>query len=144
VINGTSRSTFEENYAAPASTVLLLQESHFDEVFREGKLPEDSIYRVGTLTTYYSSDSAKYLSYYDFDMAAIFTHCLREEMTDTLTMLLVPVDVTYSSTQNISYLSSVGIKQSVTATKIVSAKSKTTPLDIEILYSGFSNSYIGQ
>ncbi len=146
VLNGTSTKSKDDNYAAPASTMLLLQEREFDNVFKKNQLPADTVAKLATLTTVYNSSTQTYDSYYDFDLSTILTRQLRlgTEAADTLRMLLLPVDVTYASASTGSYVSLIRMKQAVTATKIMSTRSQSTPLDIEIIYSGFTNTYIGE
>lgn len=144
VLNSRSQQDEEGNWASPASTMLLINEKRFDDVFSGGVLPTDTMAVLGSLSTYYDSDSAVYRSYYDFDLSAIFTHRLHEQNNDTLSFLLVPVDVEYSYTSSSTYLSNIRLKQAVTATKISSASDKNTPMDVELIYSGFTDMYIGK
>lgn len=146
VLNGASTATKQDNWAAPAPNMMLVSESAFTDVFRKGLFPSDTTALYASLTSYYDADSARYFHYYPFDMAPLFTLLLREAPRDTLHMVLVPVDLGYTSTSSSSTpsISSVRLKQTLTATKIRSARSPEAPMDIEVVYCGFTDTRIGK
>ena len=72
---------------------------------------------------------------YEFDLSTLLTKQLREDRFETLDMLLVPVTIMTSTTTNsATVVSSVRQQQTVSATKIRSAKNG---MKLEIVYSGF-------
>ena len=147
VLNGDSRSEKDDNWAAPAGDMMLVSESAFPEVVRTGVIPPDTAALYASLTSVYDSDSARYCYFYSFDMAPLFTGLLRDRNRDTLRMVLVPVDRTYvavSSSSSETSLSSVRLKQTLTATRIRSSRNSSSPMDIEVVYSGFTDTRIGQ
>jgi len=147
VLNGGGSLSKEDNWAAPSRDMMLVSESAFNEVFRNGLLPGDTVALYASLTSSYDADSARYYYYYPFDMASLFTELLRGTPSDTLHMVLVPVDVAYTSSSSSSAdlaVSSVRLKQTLTATKIRSARSPEAPMDIEFVYCGFTDTRIGE
>ncbi|MCR4663761.1 MAG: DUF4270 domain-containing protein [Paludibacteraceae bacterium] len=138
VLNGSSKSKRTDNWARPADNMLLLKESAYDLIFKENKLPNDTNALLGTLTSAYNSETTSYDYYYTFNLSSMFTDMLRHSKTDTLQMILVPVETEYSTTSSASYLSSVRLKQSVSATKISSSRNTQTPMRVEVVYSGFN------
>lgn len=144
VLNGNSTATKEDNWAKPAKNMMLLNEEYYHKVFVEGAHPSDTSAVFGTLTSEYDTLTTKYNYYYSFDLSFAFTQMLHQKSynTDTIKMLLIPVDLGYTSTSSTSYISSVRMQQSVSATKILSSRNPLIPMDIEVVYSGFSDQII--
>lgn len=138
VLNGGSKSGKEDNWAGPADNMLLVRETDYDRIFKEGKLPSDTTALLGTLASSYNSESGAYDYYYSFNLSALFTEMLRHENSDTLNMILVPVETEYTTTGSTSYLSSVKLKQAVSATRIRSSRNTESPMKVEVVYSGFN------
>ncbi len=138
------RNTDKTEAAAPTSTMMLIDERRYEEVCVQGMLPDDSTAVFASLSSVYNTDSAAYLQYYEFDMSDMFTCLIHDTALDTLNLLLVPVDVTVSSTSSDAYISKVRVKQTVSATRIMGAGNTKKPMDIEIIYSGFTSTRIGQ
>ena len=138
VLNGGSKGGKEDNWASPADNMLLVRETDYDRIFKEGKLPSDTTALLGALTSSYNSESGAYDYYYSFDLSTLFTGMLRRENSDTLNMVLVPVETEYTTTGTASYLSSVKLKQSVSATRIRSSRNSESPMKVEVVYSGFN------
>lgn len=138
VLNGGSKGKKEDNWAAPAASMLLLKEDAYDRIFKENKLPSDTSALLGTLASSYNSETAAYDYYYSFNMSALFTDMLRNSKSDTLRMLLVPVETEYTTTSSATYLSSIRMKQAVSATRIRSSRNAQSPMKVEVVYSGFN------
>lgn len=138
VLNGDSKGKRDDNWAKPAENMLLIKEDCYDRIFKENKLPSDTSALLGTLVSTYDSETSRYNYSYSFSLSALFTDMLRREKRDTLQMLLVPVETEYTTNSTGSYLSSVKLRHSVTATKIRSSKNSQSPMKVEVVYSGFN------
>ena len=138
VLNGDSKGKRDDNWAKPAENMLLIKENLYDYIFKENKLPSDTIALLGTLVSAYDSEANRYNYSYSFSLSAMFTDMLRSEKSDTLQMILVPVETEYTTSGNDSYLSSVKLRHSVSATKIRSSKNSQSPMKVEVVYSGFN------
>lgn len=130
-----------DDWAHPASTMMLIKQSEFNRFFAENDLPDDSYAICSSMTTAVDSNDV-YWNYYHFDLSTIFSEQLRDSasQTDTLQMILVPVQLGYttsSSSSSEQTISSVRIEQAVTATEIRSTLATDLPMDIELVYSGF-------
>lgn len=139
VENAESDGSVWWNWAYPASTMLLIREDSVDNFFLNNGLPSDYYALTGTLvSTIDSTDVTHYA--YEFDMVNLFERYLRQEdAPDNLRMVLIPVSLEYSTTSSSAVVSKVNIEQSITVTQIKSAQHHTSPMDIEMVYSGFSN-----
>ena len=138
VLNGDSKGKKADNWAFPADNMLLIKENAYERIFKENKLPTDTTALLGTLTSSYNSDSGTYDYYYSFNLSALFTDMLRRENSDTLYMILLPVETEYTTTNSASYLSAVKLKQAVSATRIRSSRNTESPVKVEVVYSGFN------
>lgn len=138
VLNGDSKGKKDDNWAKPAENMLLVKEDAYDYIFKENKLPSDTNALVGTLVSTYDSQTSRYNYSYSFSLSALFTDMLRREKSDTLRMLLVPIETEYTTSNTGSYLSSVKMRQSISATKIRSSKNSQSPMKVEVVYSGFN------
>ena len=73
--------------------------------------------------------------YYSYDMSDFIVDHLRKEANDSiLNMLLVPVTIGTSAMSTATAITSVRQQQTMSATKIQSAKNG---MDLKIVYSGF-------
>ncbi len=142
VENAKSTNSKSDNWASPASQMLLVKQNAYEEIFKDGVLPSDTTALLASLTTSYNSSTAAYEYYYSFDMSSLFTQLLRGQTIDTLKMMLVPVDTEYTTSSSTSVLSALKVKQSVSATKIRSAKHTDSPMDVEIVYCGFNTKQV--
>ena len=138
VLNGDSKGKKDDNWAKPAENMLLVKEDAYDYIFKENKLPSDTNALVWTLVSTYDSQTSRYNYSYSFSLSALFTDMLRREKSDTLRMLLVPIETEYTTSNTGSYLSSVKMRQSISATKIRSSKNSQSPMKVEVVYSGFN------
>jgi len=144
VYDGYSTVT-RDDWAQPASYMMLIKESEVDGFFKENKLPNDTCAILGSLAATTIDDSTYY--YYKYDLAELLTQKIREikvdtiEVPETLDMLLVPVSVTTgtstSSSSSSTTITAVKHEQTVTATVIRSANNVESPLSLEVVYSGF-------
>lgn len=142
VMNGTATGTQEDNWVRPAADMMLLREDKFEAICIKRELPVGDEAVFATLTRTYDTLTSDYQYYYNFDLASTFTQMLRDSLRDTLNMLVIPVDLGYTTSNNTTYVSSIKIKQCASATVIHSTKDLAFPMDIEVVYSGFSNSRI--
>ena len=122
----------------PSQYMLLVREESAPRFFRKKELPTDTCALLSTLTTAVDSLGDN-IYYYSYDMSDFLTRQLRQEDADSiqesLSMVLVPVTVSTTSTSYSSAtVSSVREQQTMSATKIRSAKNG---MRFEIVYSGF-------
>lgn len=142
ILNYNSEKTFEEDWGAPAATMLLIKEDAFDRFFYEDAVVSDTCAMYSE--TYQETDSvtAEKCYYYKFSMASLLTQYLRDtvgNLSDTLQMIMVPVDIkTTQTSSSTSVISAITQKRTWTVTCIRSSAATSEPLDIEIVYSGFS------
>ena len=135
VYSGTSWQKTRNDWLQPADNMLLIRESSLERFFSDKELPSDTCALLSQLTQ--GTDSVgNTIYYYTYDMSDFMTNQLRKETNDTLlNMLLVPVTVETSTTAySTSAVSSVRQQQTVSATKIRSAKNG---MKFELVYSGF-------
>lgn len=130
-----------DDWAHPAGTMMLIKQSEFNSFFADNDLPDDSYAICSSLTSAVDTNDV-YWNYYHFDLSTIFSEQLRDtaDFVDTLRMLLVPVQLSYttsSSSSSEQTVSAVRIEQTVTATEIRSTLATDFPMDIELVYSGF-------
>ena len=107
-----------------------------DEFLSKNEVPADSVAIIASLSL--EVDSLSQVSYYyTYDLSSLLTAELRsDEQVEELQFALLPVSVvTNSSTGKVS---SVKQLQTISATCIRSASNTDDPMDIEVVYSGFS------
>ena len=122
------------DWLQPAAYMLLIKEQSVDRFFANKELPSDTCALLGALTT--DKDSVgNTIYYYSYDLSVFITNQLRQQNNDSiLNMLLVPVTVGTSTTSSTTVVSSVRQQQTMSATKIKSAKNG---MQLELVYSGF-------
>ena len=138
----TSDKTYND-WIQPASNMLLIREESLERFFVNKELPSDTCALLGTLTQGVDSVGDA-IYYYSYDMSDFLTDRLRKILREnlyevnnnpTLNMLLVPVTIGTSTVSNsATAVTSVRQQQTVSATKILSAKNG---MKLEIVYSGF-------
>lgn len=142
ILNYDSKKTFVEDWGAPAATMLLIKEDAFDRFFYEDAVISDTCAMYSETFQEVDSVTAEKRYYYKFSMASLLTQYLRDtvgNLSDTLQMLMVPVDIkTAQTSSNSSVISSITQKRTWTVTCVRSSAATSEPLDIEIVYSGFS------
>ena len=140
---GSSSEIKRNDWLQPASQMLLIKEESMDRFFKKRELPTDTCALLGTLTQ--GTDSlGNAIYYYSYDLSDFIAGILHQlvdhksgqkEIAPMLDMLLVPVTIKTSTTTNsATVVSSVRQQQTVSATKIRSAKNG---MKLEIVYSGF-------
>ena len=123
------------DWLSPSKQVLLIKEQSLDRFFKNKELPSDTCALLGTLTQGVDSVGDA-IYYYSYDLSDFLTNQLRQESNEpVLNMLLVPVTTTTTTTSSsTTAVSSVRPQQTISATKIRSAKNG---MKLEIVYSGF-------
>ena len=117
---------------------MLIKEDLFEDFFLNNELPNDSCAICCDLVTEVDSDNV-YHYYYYFDLKSMFQEYLSSsDAEDTLRMVLVPVNLVYSTSSSTTSITKVNIEQTITSTPIRSAQCADHPMDIEAVFSGFS------
>lgn len=132
---GSESDKTRNDWLQPSSYMLLIRESSMKRFFENKELPSDTCALLSALVQ--STDAAgDAIYYYTFDLSDFLTNQLRQASNDTdLKMMLVPVSVSIATNGSTSAYSGVKQLQSMSATKIRSAKNG---MQFEIVYSGFS------
>lgn len=127
------------NWARPATSMMLIKKNAFERFFTKKELPSDTCAICSNLSV--SLDEKKQYHYsYIFDLSDLLTHQQRDTMSlDTLEMLLVPVKITTAYSSSASYVSAVQVEQAVTSTILSSSSDTEQSMNIEVIYSGFSD-----
>lgn len=127
----------QEDWAKPSAYMMLAQKDSVDNHLSTHKIGDALISQLAQGT-----DSAGATIYtYSFDLVKILTKELRSRQagyatSDTLQMVLVPVEPTIASSSNVVYYTAVSAKQTISTTTIKSTNS-SQPMELEIVYSGF-------
>lgn len=133
-VENKDTETGRNGWLQPAPYMLLIKESSMSRFFKNKELPTDTCALLGSLTEGVDSIGNQ-IYYYSYDLSDFLTNQLRQASNDTvLDMMLVPVTVEYSSTSTTTAVTSVRQQQTMSATKIRSAKNG---MKLEIVYSGF-------
>ena len=134
VYAGSETSKTRNDWLQPADYMLLIKEESVSRFFAKRELPSDTCALLSPLNQGVDS-VGNAIYYYTYDMSDFLTNQLHKHNTvDELRMILMPVSVSTSSTTTSQY-SSVRQQQTLSATKIKSAKSG---MKFEIVYCGFS------
>lgn len=128
-----------DNWEKPAPYMMLIKEDRFDSFFSKNEKPTDTVALVAALAA--KADSLNNLTYtYNYDLSEMLTQQLRaSEKINELRFMLVPVAVTTDASTGV--ITSVKQSQTISATRIRSASNTVKPMDIELVYSGFSNKH---
>ena len=146
LINVEVFETDSSTYPLPViSHMLLIKESEIADFFKNDKLPTGSNAALGAYATSTSTTNSITTTsrYYSFNIAKLLaTEIKAAEANNTLLtddfknfkMRLVPVNVTYNSSQIIT-----AAKQQSTlgAITICGGKKKVSPMKVQMVYSGF-------
>ena len=134
VYSGTAANIQRNDWLQPAKYMLLIREQSMERFFKKKELPSDTCALLSALTQ--GTDSAgNSIYYYSYDLSDFLTNQLRQETDETiLNMLMVPVTVGTATTSSATAITSVRQEQTMSATKIRSAKNG---MQLEIVYSGF-------
>ena len=132
---GSSSEKTYNDWLQPSAQMLLIREESVERFFLNRELPSDTCALLSALTQGVDS-TGNAIYYYSYDMSDFLTNQLRQETSEAeLNMLLVPVTINTSTVSNsATAVSSVRQQQTVSATKILSAKNG---MKLEIVYSGF-------
>ncbi len=126
-----------DRWDVPASNMLLIKASHFNDFFAQNKLPSDTAAILAALTA--TTDSLDNVSYtYTYDLSELLTQQLRSnQQVEELRFMLVPVAVATANSSSSSTITSVKQLQTISATRIRSAQNALQPIRLEMVYSGF-------
>lgn len=130
-----------DNWDTPASYMMLIQKENMAEFFSTNKTPSDSVAIITSLSA--TTDSLSNVIYqYSYDLSDMLTKQIRsEQKVDQLTFVLVPVAITTNTSTGA--ILSVKPLQTISATCIRSANNPDIPMDIEVVYAGFSKTRQG-
>jgi hypothetical protein len=128
-----------DNWDRPASYMMLIQKDEMENFFSKNKVPSDSVAIITSLTV--KTDTLDNIFYnYTYDLADMLTKQIRSRnKVEELTYVLVPVSVTTNSSTGA--ILSVKPLQTISATCIRSANHPDFPMDIEVVYAGFSKTH---
>ena len=131
-----------DRWDTPASHMMLIQKEEINTFFSKNEMPSDSVAIIAALTA--TSDTLGNINYkYTYDLSKLLTRQIRNKVqTEYLNFVLVPVAVT--SNTSTGSIQSVKPLQTISATLIRSANNQETPMDIEMVYAGFSKTRQGQ
>lgn len=136
VFNGSESEKKRNDWLQPAAYMLLIKEESLTRFFANKELPSDTCALLSALTQGVDSIGDA-IYYYSYDLSEFLTNQLRKEDTNAeLKMLLVPVSISTSTstTTGNTGVSSVRQQQTLSATKIRSAKNG---MQFKLVYSGF-------
>lgn len=144
VFSGSTSEITRNDWLQPSDYMLLIKESSMERFFAEKELPTDTCALLGQLTQDKDADGNT-IYYYSYDMSDFISNWVRDRMLpenqrkyasdeSVLNMLLVPVSVGTSTSSSTTVVSSVRQQQTMSATKIKSAKNG---MQLEMVYSGF-------
>ena len=144
VFSGSTSEITRNDWLQPSDYMLLIKESSMERFFAEKELPTDTCALLGQLTQDKDADGNT-IYYYSYDMSDFISNWVRDRMLpenqrkyasdeSILNMLLVPVSVGTSTSSSTTVVSSVRQQQTMSATKIKSAKNG---MQLEMVYSGF-------
>lgn len=139
IYDGSQTDIQPNDWLQPAQYMLLIKEGSEERFFTKKELPADTVAILSSLVSGVDSEGNA-IYYYTYDLSTLLTNQLRmSNAQDTLNMLLVPVSVETSSatSSNTSALVSVKQSQTISATKIRSAKNIENPMTLKVVYSGF-------
>lgn len=125
-----------DSWNMPSNYMLLVLEDKMETFFLKNEVPSDTTAILSSLTA--ATDTLGNISYsYTYDLSGLLTQQLRNSSQDEyLNFYLVPVAVETSTTS--SSVSRVKQLQTITTTYIRSAKNTESPMDVEMVYSGFN------
>ena len=114
----------------PPSYILALTEDDYDNFIATNNIPQQ------TDTTAIVAEYDYYSNKYTIDINYLLTRHLRQEIdpNETLDLLLIPVELSMSSTSTISRIKPLTKLSAIT---IRSGKNRYSPMRLEILYNGF-------
>lgn len=142
VLNVNSKSSTSDKWADPASDMLLIRKDSLASFFATSHLPSADYCLLATLTTTLNDDNQTYSYHYDFDVSTMLYNEVHKRMAHgeekDVEMVMVPVFVEYATTSTSVVVSKININQTITFTTLRSAQHTVNPLDIDVVYSGFT------
>jgi len=124
-------------YAQPrVVSLLVIKDSELNDFFTKDQLPTGSNAVLGS----YVGATTSTAPYYSFNIAKLIATEIKTAATkgtalpESLTLRLVPVDVTYNSSR---IMTAVKQQNSMSAITIRSGKNVKSPMRIHVVYSGF-------
>lgn len=137
-------STTFAGFTTPAQSVLLIKRDSVDAFFKRNGVPALTAggwgvgYLIGVLDRTIDSQRVSHY-YYTFDLSTMLQTELRKKTHNkTEEMVMMPVNVVYSSTSIATIISQVKMDQTISSTILYSAKSQQHPINIDVVFSGFS------
>jgi len=142
VLNVNAKSTTSDKWADPASDMLLIHKDSLASFFATNHLPSSDYCLLATLTTSLNDDKQTYSYHYDFDVSTLLYNEVHKRMahgeSKDVEMVMIPVFVEYATTSTAVVVSKININQTITFTTLRSAQHEINPLDIDVVYSGFT------
>ncbi len=142
VLNVNEHFNTSDKWANPASDMLLIRKDSLASFFANHRLPSPEYCLLATLSASINDDNQTYSFHYDFDVSTLLYNelhrCMEHHDLQDIEMVMVPVFVEYSSTSSATVVSKIKINQTITYTILRSAQRDTNPLDIDVVYSGFT------
>lgn len=131
-----------DSWDTPAPYMMLIQKEEMNTFFSKNEMPSDSVAIVTSLSA--TTDSLGNMFYnYTYDLSGFLTRQIRNHQPmDEVTFVLVPVAITTDASTG--SILSIKPSQTISATQIRSANNSDTPMDIEIVYAGFSKTRQGR
>lgn len=116
--------------------MLLIKKDSVDNFFSNGKLPSDTYAILAPYAASLISNTSLYKRYYSFNVAKLIANefKLNKSIDNDFEMMLVPVRVTFDSSNNVT-----GVKQEFLMSSVVfrSGRNALSPMRINMVYSGF-------
>jgi len=141
VLNATNTTTTADKWASPASDMLLISKDSLQSFFSRTNLPSSDYCLLGSLVQN-TDDNNNSTYYYNFDVSTLLYNEVHKRMNHTpshdVEMVMLPVFVEYSTSSTSTIVSKVKINQTITFTKLRSAQHTGDPLDIDVIFSGFT------
>lgn len=139
VYDGSESQMEPNDWLQPAEYMMLIKEESMERFFLKKELPRDTVAILSALSSTIDS-LGNIVYYYSYDLNTLLTNQLRQnDPVDTLNMLLVPVAVETVTNSSYGTTSVVSVRpsQTMSATKIRSAKNADSPMSLQVVYSGF-------
>jgi len=116
--------------------MLLIKKSSVDRFFSNGELPTDTCAILAPYSASLISNTSLYKRYYTFNVAKLMANefKLNKNIDNNYEMMLVPVRVTFDSSNNVT-----AVKQEFLMSSVIfkSATNSLSPMRINMVYSGF-------
>ena len=121
------------------SKMLIVRESEMTDFFKNRELPSDTLAIVSSIG-YEKDDNSEIVYYYSYDLATLIANEISKAKTnntvlpDNLSLVLVPVSLTYDSNNSITR---VQPQTALSAVTIRSGANTEKPMKLKLVYSGF-------